>query len=157
MTENINPNPRYYTYTDGELKGWSTFAKYAANNIDNDPAEDLLGPFYFRPLEEGGAECMFMPTTRHNNNGGFTHGGVLMTFADFSLFAHTQHLRSGPAVTLQFESQFISSSIAGIALYSKGEIIRNTKDLIFVRGTLTQSAKTILSYSGIIKRVARKT
>lgn len=156
MTENTKKEPRYFTYTEGELAGWSTYAKSAAKNLDNDPAEDLLGPFYFRPGKNAVAECMFIPTERHNNNGGFTHGGVLMTFADFALFAHTSHLRDGPAVTVQFESQFISPSRAGLPLYSHGEVIRNTKDLLFVRGILSQDGKEILSYSGIIKRIASK-
>ena len=156
MTENTKKEPRYFTYTDGDLKGWSTFAKSAAKNLDNDPAEDLLGPFYFRTAKKGGAECMFIPTPRHNNNGGFTHGGVLMTFADFALFAHTQHLRNGPAVTVQFESQFITPSKPGLPLFSRGEVIRNTKDLIFVRGIITQDNIQVLSYSGIIKRVASR-
>ena len=152
MTEKSNsPDPK--TQPHLALDGWQTFSVNPKIPLDTDPCEDLMGPFYFRELEGGGRECMFTPTERHNNNGGNTHGGALMTFADYALFAHTAHVRTGPYVTVQFESQFIGAGVAGIPLYSRGEIIRTTRDLIFVRGVLTQNEKPILSYSGIIKKV----
>lgn len=159
MTDNnIAINNRFFTHTDGELKGWSTFSVYPEIATDNDPCEDLMGPFYFRLMENGDVECMFMPTLRHNNNGGNTHGGALMTFADYALFAHSRSVRENGSsyVTLQFESQFIGASKAGIPLFSHGEITRTTRDLCFVRGQIMQEGRIILSYSGIMKKLIKR-
>ena len=51
-----------------------------------DPAEDLLGPFY---LKRAGSSCEtgLLTDSRHTNKLGTVHGGVLMTFADYTLCA----------------------------------------------------------------------
>lgn len=159
MIDNKNSGEsRFYTITEGDLKGWSTFSVNQKLATDNDPCEDLMGPFYFRLMKNGEVECMFMPTLRHNNNGGNTHGGALMTFADYALFAHSRSVReNGSAyVTLQFESQFVGASKAGIPLFSHGEITRTTRELCFVRGQIIQEGRIILSYSGIMKKLIKR-
>ena len=53
----------------------------------HDPFEDHAGPFFFRKHEDGSVTCAFEAKPHHCNGGGFLHGGMLMTFADYSLFA----------------------------------------------------------------------
>src|SRR5690606_10647268 len=69
------------TLTEGPFAGWTTWSQ------GGDPYESLIGPFYFRSEPEGGARCVFEPKPHHCNGGGAIHGGCLMSFADFSLFA----------------------------------------------------------------------
>jgi acyl-coenzyme A thioesterase 13 len=85
---------------------------------------------------------------------GNIHGGALMTFADFALFAHAHDLMNEQAcVTMQFESQFVGGAKVGEILHSRGEIVRQTRAMIFVRAIISQADKPILAYSGILKRI----
>ncbi|MFN7674210.1 MAG: PaaI family thioesterase, partial [bacterium] len=80
MSENTPSKPQLVT--EGAFANWSTWGN------GSDPFETLTGPFYMKPLPEGGYICAFMPEERHCNGMGNIHGGCLMTFADFALFAH---------------------------------------------------------------------
>lgn len=146
MSENTPSKPQ--KVTAGPFAGWSTWGN------GSDPFETLTGPFYMRSLAAGGYECAFMPTNQHANGMGNIHGGALMTFADFALFAHAHDQMSAhPCVTMQFESQFVGGAKVGVLIESAGEITRATRTMIFIRGLITQSGKPVLSYSAILKRI----
>ena len=146
MSENTPSKP--HLITEGDFLGWSTWGN------GSDPFETLTGPFYMRGLAEGGYECAFMPQIHHANGMGNIHGGALMTFADFALFAHAHDLMSEhPCVTMQFESQFVGGAKVGIIIESKAEIVRATRTIIFIRGLLSQDKKPVLAYSAILKRI----
>jgi acyl-coenzyme A thioesterase 13 len=146
MSENTPSKPQIVT--QGAFEGWSTWGN------GSDPFETLAGPFYMRALAAGGYECAFMPETQHANGMGNIHGGALMTFADFALFAHAHDSMSAhPCVTMQFESQFVGGAKVGILIESQAEIVRETRAMIFLRGVLTQSGKPVLAYSAILKRI----
>ena len=55
-----------------------------------------IGPFCFR-VDDGRARCAFQPRREHLNGGGTIHGGALMSFADFSLFAIAHNALAGAA------------------------------------------------------------
>ncbi len=146
MSENTPSKPQLVT--EGEFAGWSTWGN------GSDPFETLTGPFYMKPLAEGGYICAFMPEERHCNGMGNIHGGCLMTFADFALFAHCHdYMNEQPCVTMQFESQFVGGAKAGVLIESQGEIVRATRTMLFIRGVLSQSDKPVLAYSAILKRI----
>ena len=79
VTEN-NYVSKLTTVTEGEWKGWQCYP-------GGDPFEDLAGPFYYRIGDDGRPVCAFRAEAKHMNGGGFMHGGCMMTFADFALFA----------------------------------------------------------------------
>lgn len=146
MSENTPSKPQ--AVTEGPFAGWLTWGN------GSDPFETLAGPFYMRARSEGGYECAFMPEVHHANGMGNIHGGALMTFADFALFAHAHdHMNDQPCVTMQFESQFVGGAVASKMIESHGEIVRATRTMIFMRGLLTQADKPILAYSAILKRI----
>jgi acyl-coenzyme A thioesterase 13 len=146
MSENTQSKPK--AVTNGPFAGWQTWGN------GSDPFETLTGPFYMRGLPVGGYECAFMPENRHANGMGNIHGGALMTFADFALFAHAHDLMSEhPCVTMQFESQFVGGAVPGKMIESKGEIVRATRTMIFIRGLISQGDKPVLAYSAILKRI----
>lgn len=136
------------TITEGEFAGWQTWG------YESDPFETLTGPYYLRRLPDGtGYECAFKPEPKNNNGFGTVHGGSLMTFADFALFAHARDLMSGPCVTLQFESQFLGAAREGEVILSQGEVTRSTRSLLFVRGVMSQAGRPVFAWSGIIKKL----
>jgi acyl-coenzyme A thioesterase 13 len=146
MSENTPSKPQ--AVTEGPFAGWQTWGN------GSDPFETLTGPFYMRALPQGGYECAFMPEARHANGMGNIHGGALMTFADFALFAHAHdYMNEQPCVTMQFESQFVGGAKVGILIESTGEIVRATRTMLFIRGLISQDGKPVLAYSSILKRI----
>lgn len=136
--------------TEGEWAGW--------RNWGSDAFEDHNGPFYFREEADGRVRCAFRAEPKHMNGAGFMHGGCLMTFADYSLFcfAHRE-LAGGAGVTLTLNSEFVASGQVGELIEATGEIVRAGASVIFLRGQIFTGDRTLLTYSGVIKRVKRRT
>jgi acyl-coenzyme A thioesterase PaaI-like protein len=88
------------------------------------------------------------------NGGGTIHGGALMSFADFSLFAIAHNaLRGAHAVTLTCNSEFLSAGGLDDIVYADGEVLRETRSLVFVRGLVTQDSRPLLAFSGTLKKI----
>jgi uncharacterized protein (TIGR00369 family) len=138
-----------YEVADGEFAGWF--------NWSHDPFETGAGPFYMRAEEGGGYVCAFRAEPRHMNAGGFMHGGCMMTFADFALFViATDELKGDHAVTLNLAGDFLGSIAAGALVEARGEVTRGGGKTIFVRGLVTGDGKPALSFTGIIRRLAKR-
>jgi acyl-coenzyme A thioesterase 13 len=133
--------------TEGPFAGWTTWSAGA------DPFETIIGPFYFR-VTEGRAQCAFEPKPHHFNGGGTIHGGCLMSFADFSLFAIAHNaLKGAHAVTLTCNSEFVGAGSQNAVVEAEGEVLRETRSLIFVRGLITQASRPVLAFSGTLKKI----
>lgn len=132
---------------EGPFAGWSTWSE------GGDPFETAVGPFCFR-LDGERARCAFQPRPEHLNGGGTIHGGALMSFADFALFciAHKE-LRGAVAVTLTCNSEFLSAGGLDGWVEAEGEVLRETRTLIFVRGLVTQTSRPLLAFSGTLKKI----
>ena len=130
----------------------------------HDPFEDHAGPFYFRKTEDGEILCAFEAVKKHCNGGGFLHGGLLMTFADFSLFAIAQDVLDGPAVTVSFNSEFTAAATAGDFIEARGDVVQNTGSMVFLRGQVftrkeiagEMQVLPLLNFSGIVKRLKQR-
>jgi uncharacterized protein (TIGR00369 family) len=134
---------------DGEFRGWSTWL------LGEDPLETSVGPFYFRDEADGATRCAVLPQKRHCNAAGVIHGGFLMTFADFALFAIARRKLHGHAVTVSLHSDFLAAAFPDSRIEASGQIVRTTRTLVFVRGLMEQGGKTIFMFSGIIKKLPR--
>jgi len=135
------------TLRDGPFAGWKTWS------LGGDPFEDQIGPFCFR-VEDGAVRCAFSPTPNHLNGGGAIHGGALMSFADFSLFALAHETLQGQkAVTLTFNAEFVSAGDLDGWVEARGEVIRTTHTLVFVRGLLMQKGRPLLAFSATLKKI----
>jgi len=133
--------------TEGPFAGWTTWSNGA------DPFESLIGPFCFK-VTDGRALCAFVPMPHHLNGGGTIHGGALMSFADFALFAIAHNaLRDSKAVTLTCNSEFIGAGSGDTQVEAEGEVLRETRSLIFVRGLITQASRPLLAFSGTLKKI----
>ena len=138
-----------YVLTEGPFAGWTTWSKGA------DPYETHLGPFCSK-IENGIARCAFEPRQHHLNGGGFVHGGALMSFADFSLFSIAHKALEGgvKAVTLTCNCEFMSAGTLDGWIEARGEVLRATRSIIFVRGLITQSDRPVLAFSGALKKIS---
>lgn len=130
---------------DGEWAGWQCSA--------GDPFELHAGPFYCRQAPDGAPQCAFRALHRHLNLFGSVHGGCLMAFADFSLFwiAHAE-LRGMSAVTVSFNSEFLDSAREDDFIEARGEVLRSTGSMLFVRGVISGAHRPLLNFSAILKK-----
>lgn len=138
------------TITEGEFKGWSTWP--------NEPFEyDTAGPFYLREDDDGKMIAAFRAERKHMNGGGVVHGGALMTFADFALFALADFGdEDGYGVTVAFTSEFLSGGLEGELMEARGEVMGGGKSITFVRGVITGDGRPVLNFSGTIKKIHKK-
>ncbi len=137
------------TMESGEFAGWQFW--------NGDPFETRSGPFFHRREEGGSYVSAFRAEPRHMNGGGFMHGGCLMTFADFALFAiATDDLAGDHAVTLNLAGDFLGAVQVGALVEARGEVTRGRGKTIFVRGLVTGDGALALSFTGIIRRLARR-
>ena len=133
--------------TEGEWTGWRYWG-------DDDPFEAQSGPFYFKEDGAGRVTCAFRAETKHMNGGGFMHGGCMMTFADFALFAIAwQELKDVRAVTVSLNGEFISAGAVGDMVEATGEIVTAGGSLVFIRGTLRVGERALMTFSGVIKKI----
>ena len=139
--------------TEGPWAGWRTWTGM-------DAFEDLTGPFYYRE-ENGQVRCAFRAEKKHMNGGGFMHGGCMMTFADFCLFAISQPVREAsgdhsPMVTISLNGEFIGPAGVGDLIEATGEVVRAGGSLMFLRGLIHTGGAPMLTFSGVIKKVKRR-
>jgi uncharacterized protein (TIGR00369 family) len=134
------------TITEGEFTGWHTWP--------GEPFEhDTAGPFYMRQDDDGKMVAAFRAERKHMNAGGVVHGGALMTFADFALFAlaHSGE-EDGYGVTVAFTSEFLSGAQEGELIEARGEVMGGGRSITFVRGVITADQRPVLNFSGTIKK-----
>lgn len=137
--------------TAGEFAGWTTWKE--------EPFEyETAGPFYFR-VDEQGPVAAFRVARRHMNAGGVVHGGCLMTFADFALFAIAHQAMDGSyGVTVAFTAEFLDGAREGERLTARGETLRAGGSLSFVRGIVHgEDGRPVLNFSGTIKKRRKQT
>lgn len=103
--------------------------------------------------DESGVEVGFIVEERHSNNHiGTLHGGAVMTFADIGLgWAVSNKVGHNMCVTVSLQTQFISVARVGEFVTCKAELIRATKQLIFVRGFIMTGDRIVASAEGIWK------
>jgi len=132
--------------TSGEFAGWWTWTR--------DHYETHNGPFWHRE-EDGKVRCVFRVEQKHLNGGGAVHGGCLMTFADYCLFAiGNTVLKEDRGVTLSFTCEFIDAVYKGELIEGSGEVVRGGRSIVFLRGMLTSAGRPVLSFSGTVKRIS---
>lgn len=136
--------------TEGEWAGWRFWG-------DSDPFEAQSGPYYFREEEDGSIRCAFRAEKKHMNGGGFMHGGCMMTFADFALFALAwRELDGTHAVTVSLGGEYVGPAHVGDLVECTGEVVKSGKSMVFVRGLISTGGEPMMTFSGVIKKVARR-
>jgi uncharacterized protein (TIGR00369 family) len=135
---------------DGEWAGWGRY--------DTDPFEAMTGPFYARrnPATDE-MVCAFRAERKHMNGGGAMHGGCMVTFADYAIFMIAdRELEGVGSVTASLNAEFVDAAREGELIEARGQVVRATGSMVFVRGLVTATGRPILSFSAIIKKIRRK-
>lgn len=114
----------------------------------------VTGPLFTR-LHEGRLQVGFLVEERHCNIMGICHGGMLATLADM-VCPMTAHFsceaaknRFLPTISLQID--YLASVRKGSWVQAQAEVLRATRTMIFMQGTITVEDATIARVSGIFK------
>jgi acyl-coenzyme A thioesterase PaaI-like protein len=117
----------------------------------------LVGPMWIAP-ERPMRRYAFVAEDKHRNRGGVVQGGMLMTFADRAMGATSRGIDaaivSQATVTLTFD--FIDAAAIGDVITITCEVMRQTRSMVFMRGTLTCGERTIGTANGIWKIKTRQ-
>jgi uncharacterized protein (TIGR00369 family) len=116
-----------------------------------DDFSHFVGPVLER-LEDGKRIFAFQADRRHANDLGIVHGGMLVTFADQAFGELVlDSIGQKPCATIQLNTQFIGAVQIGDFVEGRGEIVRVTRSLVFVRGMLSVGGRTVAAIDGIWK------
>jgi len=114
-----------------------------------DPFEAYLGP-YFDRVRDGLREYAFIVDDRHTNAAGIAHGGALMTFADsclgYSIWDATDR---SPCVTISQQTNFLAAAKVGDLITCRPEVMRKTREIIFMRADLRVADATICTATAV--------
>ncbi len=126
-------------------KGWSVFT--------DDGFISLAGPF-FHKREDSGPTFRFPALHKHHNRNGFLQGGALMTFTDRALGATAREMTDTPrTATVQLNMNFVDAVKIGEVVQVSPTVVRATRQLIFMSGTLMVDARVIAVCTGMWKKI----
>lgn len=114
--------------------------------------ETLIGPLYQNKQKSA---CVLVK--KHMNGFGFTHGGFLSSFAEFSMYCiAVDHVKKVNAInqsyiSLVINGRFLSSSKQGCLIEGDGVVIKETDKMLFIKGQLTSKGKIIYDFNGILR------
>ncbi|MXQ10715.1 PaaI family thioesterase [Microvirga makkahensis] len=115
----------------------------------------LIGPFWQR--WDGERWILGLVTQpKHRNRRGVVQGGVLMTFADRALGMTAWHETGHqPQATIQLDVHFVEKVRIGRFVESRCQVVRRTRSLVFVGGTLIADSRVVATANGIWKILDR--
>ena len=114
---------------------------------------DLIGPMYIRKQREGRTFAWgFRVADKHMNRGGVVHGGMLVAFADQCLGALVYYAGGRkPCSTIDLATSFVAPGKLGDWIEGTGEVVRATRDVVFMHGRVYCGERTLLDVKGIWK------
>ena len=111
----------------------------------------LTGPLWTKKEAAAWAYAI-VAEDRHLNPSGIVHGGLICTLLDHavSMVAWEANGRK-PCVTVAFDVQFLAPAHARDFIVARGEVVRRTATLAFMRGTLATGSEAIATATAILK------
>lgn len=143
---------------DPEHPGWHSW------NLADDTRfnAQTMGHMLVRRESEHVCRVRMFPERRHTNLLDMVHGAVTLALMDVSLFAAMRTLLTSDAagsVTLELSSHFTGAGLPGKPLDAVVEVMRETRRLVFLRGTIVQGAEDdqlVATFSGIVRKPSGK-
>lgn len=116
----------------------------------------VAGPLWSRREGDEWAYGM-IASDAHVNATGVVHGGMLVSLADQAMSMLVwEAMERTPCVTIQLDTQFLSSARPGDFIQARGRVIRKTRSLVFVQGTLEVNGESVLAATGIWKAITTR-
>jgi len=149
----MNVHPLIDHRPDPDHPGWWSWAVRTDNRFNQ-----VIGTLLVRENGPGRGICRMFPDESHSNLGDMVHGGAILTFIDMALFAGGRMAGAevNRAVTLDLSTRFLSPGRIGVPLDAEVELLRETGRLIFLDGRVTQEDELVASFTGALRKFARK-
>jgi uncharacterized protein (TIGR00369 family) len=124
---------------------------------ETEPFEDFVGPFFYKKNKNNYISA-FECKDHHLNAMGTLHGGMIMSFIDYTMFVVClEAIKEQSFVTVSCSTEFLNPSTNDDIIYGDGEITQETKSMIFVKGKIFNNQnKKISTFSGILKKIRSK-
>lgn len=122
-------------------KGWSRLP-------DEEGFIGHVGPLWSR-RDSAGSSFGFLAEPKHANLLGVVQGGMLMSLGDRALGLSAWEAAGKPSVTIQFAMHFVSSARIGEFVEVSPTLVRRTRSLVFLTGTLLAGDRAIAAANGI--------
>ena len=118
------------------------------------PFIEVNGPFYAR-LDGQRLLLGFRVEERHSNPLQMCHGGMLASFADMMLPCAAMYQtytdrRFLPTISLQID--YLAPARLGAWVQGQADILRSTRNMIFIQGLVMADGEPALRISGIFKQ-----
>lgn len=111
-----------------------------------------VAPFWFRVRDDRLSIGFFVEARHCNEHLGTLHGGAAMTFADIAGgFRTALTLGHQRCATLQLQTHFTAVAREGEFVSCEPEVVRQTRDILFLRGVAGTAERAVISFDGIWK------
>ncbi|KHK91164.1 PaaI family thioesterase [Novosphingobium malaysiense] len=148
----MKPTGEFIHVPDPENPGWHTW------RVNDDARFNTyaLGRMIIRPEGERGARLRLLDVeTRHSNLLSNVHGGVTLALIDVAMFAAIYTVLGADAagsVTLDLHNQFVGAGRIGEPLDVVSEVVKETRRLVFLRGTVEQDDHLVANFIGTLRK-----
>ena len=110
-----------------------------------------IGPFY-RPEGDDTRLAGFLADERHGNKRGVVHGGMLASAFDVALGnASWAAADQKPCATVQLNVHYLGAVQLGDFAEIEASIVKTTRTLVFLRGTMTVRGNPVAVADGVWK------
>ncbi|WP_232491997.1 PaaI family thioesterase [Novosphingobium kaempferiae] len=137
---------------DPEFPGWHTWKLNEGSRFNSQG----LGRMLVRREGDRSARLRLVEAgVQHSNVLDAVHGGVTLALIDVGMFAAMFTVIGADAVgavTLDLQNQFIGAGRIGQPLDVVAEIMKETRRLVFVRGTVEQDDHLVASFMGTLRK-----
>lgn len=125
----------------------------AWSEITDDGFIGLVGPFY--AMQDGDVFVFRFPTEpKHRNRRGVVQGGALVTFADRCMgIVGRAAAGCDYSATVQMDVHFTGAVTVGDTVELRAQVVRMTKQLIFMRSDIVSNGEVVVSVNGIWKKL----
>lgn len=144
-------DPAFDNAPDPEHPGWHNWELRDNRRFNG----QVMGKLITRVEDGGFVRLRMFPELRHTNLLDIVHGAVTLSLIDISLFTcgHMLGLKGMEgSVTLDLSTQFIGGGFADRPLDAVTQMLKETKRLVFLRGTVEQDDHMVAAFSATIRK-----
>jgi uncharacterized protein (TIGR00369 family) len=117
----------------------------------------LIGPLWSRRSHDA-ISFGILTNKSHLNPAGLVHGGFLATMLDQTLSTIGWEAAGRlPCVTIQLEVQFLSAIKPGTFIEARGEVVKQSRAIVFMQGDLWIAAERVATGNAVLKIVQSPT
>ena len=121
----------------------------------NSPLSQRLGPLYYRPGLETGAEQAFLAAEHHTNQLGIVHGGMLSFFLDGLMVTAVAEKLQRPPATIHLSMDFLSVAKPGLWVLGEARMTHSTESLAYAEARAWSGERDLARATAVFKLTRR--